>query len=138
MASSRQPPDEPPVFFTDRGLGRHHVAEVLVSAGLEVHRMLDVYPGGSDQNIADDEWIGEVSDRGWVALTKDTNLVRNHREALERSTLRVFALDSAQLTGPEMAERVRFHLNRILQRSRKPGPYFYVIHKNDIELRWRP
>ena len=138
MASSRQPPNESPVFFLDRGLGRHHVAEVLINAGFEVHLMLEVYPDGSDQSVGDDEWIGDVSGRGWVALTKDSNLIRSHRRALERSTLRVFALDSGQLTGPIMAERVRIHLGRILRRSRKPGPYFYVIHKDSLELRWHP
>ncbi len=100
--------------------------------------MADLYPDGLDQRISDDQWIADVSAIGHVALTKDTNLIRNHRPALERSTLRLFAIDTAKLTGPEMAERIDCHLDRILLRARKPGPYAYVIHKKDLELRWGP
>lgn len=40
------------------------------------------------------------------------------------------------LTGDEMAERIDRHLNRIIQRAAKPGPYLYVISRNRIEKRW--
>lgn len=79
-----------------------------------------------------------MSAAGWIALTKDSRLIRDHREVLERSALRVFALDSSNLTGVEMTDRYRGHLNRILQRASKPGPYVYVVHHNHLELRWRP
>jgi hypothetical protein len=46
-------------------------------------------------------------------------------------------LPAAKLTGPQMAERISLHLNRVLQRARKPGPYLYLIHAHSIELRWR-
>ena len=65
--------------------------------------MSDLYPDGADQRVGDDEWIADVADRGWIALTKDAAIARVHRRALERSTLRLFALDRANLTGDEMA-----------------------------------
>jgi hypothetical protein len=37
------------------------------------------------------------------------------------------AVANANLTGPVMADRLISHLNRILQRTRKRGPYVYVI-----------
>jgi len=135
---SKPPETDSPVFFLDRSLGRVHVAAALRDRGLDVVLMAEFYPDGSDQRIADDQWIADVSAIGHVALTKDTNLIRDHRSVLGRSTLRLFAIDTAKLTGPEMAERVDRHLDRILLRARKPGPYAYVIHKEDLELRWRP
>ena len=135
---SKPPETVPPAFFIDRSLGRVHVADALRRRGIAVVLMADLYPDGVDQRTSDDQWIMDVSALGYLALTKDTNLVRVHRAALERSTLRLFAVDTAKLTGPEMARRIDGHLNRILLRARKPGPYAYVIHKGDLELRWRP
>jgi hypothetical protein len=40
----------------------------------------------------------------------------------------MFALDRANKTGDEMAERIGRHLNRVIARSRHEGPFLYVIH----------
>ena len=140
MPSGRRrerPEPERPTFFIDRSVGRRDVPNTLLLAGLNVVLMHELYPNGADQWIGDDEWIEHVSALGYVALTKDSTILRSHRGALERSTLRLFAIDSSRLTGPEMAERVSLHLNRVLRRAWKPGPYLYVIHAHSIELRWR-
>lgn len=139
MPSGRKPsqPDVPePVFFLDRGLGVNYVAERIRQRGYEVLPMVDVYPGGADQWISDDEWIVNASDQNWIALTKDYAIIRDHSAALTTSTLRVFALNNAHLTGPQMADRYNDNLNRILLRARKPGPYVYVVNASGIELRW--
>jgi uncharacterized protein (DUF433 family) len=57
--------EPPPVFFIDRGLGRHAVPNRIRDAGHDVVLMSDLYPDGADQYIDDDdEWIatspGEV------------------------------------------------------------------------------
>lgn len=98
--------------------------------------MVEVYPGGTDQRVPDDDWIRLASDNGWVALTKDESIRHDHTDALEGSTLRAFALNNAQLTGDQMAARFDTHLNRILQMARKPGPYLYVVTAKGLELRW--
>jgi hypothetical protein len=51
-------------------------------------------------------------------------------------TLRVFALDNANIAGEEMARRFKVNLNRILQRARRPGPYVDIVHKDRVERRW--
>ncbi len=79
---SKPPETDSPVFFLDRSLGRVHIAVALRDRGLDVVLMAEFYPDGSDQRIPDDQWIAEVSVIGHVALTKDTNLIRNHRSAL--------------------------------------------------------
>lgn len=48
----------------------------------------------------------------------------------------MFALSNAHLTGPQMADRYDANLNRMLLRSRKPGPYLYVVNASGLELRW--
>ena len=63
-------------------------------------------------------------------------IVLDHPDDLAASELRVFAFNNANLSGPVMAERLMQHLNRILQRCRKPGPYVYVIAADGLELRW--
>jgi hypothetical protein len=109
---------------------------VFRDAGFNVVLMSDLYPGGEDQLVDDDRWITEVSELGMVALTKDVAIVRAHSEALARSTLRVFALPNANLTGGEMAERFRVNLHRIVQRSRQPGPYVDVVQPTSLARRW--
>lgn len=134
---ARQQPEPTQVtFFLDRGLGRHYVADMLRQAGHVALPMVEVYPDGRDQSVEDDEWIADASRQGWVALTKDAALVRDHAAALERSTLRVFALNNANLPGPVMAERYKVNLGRILARAAQPGPYVYVVSATGIERRW--
>ena len=134
--SRLRPPDPAPRFFVDRGLGKVHVPSVFRSAGYEVIHMSEMYPDGEDQRVGDDQWIAEVSSLGLVALTKDAAIVRDHRDALESSTLRVFALPNANLTGEAMAARYAQHVNRIVQRARKPGPFVDILGPQRIERRW--
>ncbi len=123
-------------FFLDRGLGRHYVANMLRNEGHVALPMIDVYPNGEDQSIGDDTWIARASAEGWIALTKDVSLIRDHEAALAGSTLRVFALNNANLAGEVMAERYRQNLGRILARAVQPGPYVYVVTSSGIERRW--
>ena len=138
MPSGRRRTPPEPVFFLDRGLGRYTVADAIRSRGFEVIRMFEVYPGGEDQRIGDDEWIARASAENWIALTKDDAIRREHPAALAASRLRVFALNNANLTGEQMAERYLRHLNRITQRAKSPGPYVYVVSAAELELRWPP
>ena len=135
----RQQPDHPrPVFFLDRGLGRRLIAEAIRARGFEALPMAEVYPRGTDQRIADPDWMLRADQEGWVALTKDYSVVRDHRDVLAESTLRVFAYNNANLTGPEMVHRLETNFNRILQRAAKLGPFVYVIGRDRLELRWHP
>lgn len=83
-------------------------------------------------------WITDVSIAGWVALTKDERIIRYPQEqaALAASRLRVFAIGNQHLTGPRMAAYFTTNINRIVQRSRRPGPYVDVVLKSGVERRW--
>lgn len=112
------------------------VAEAIRARGYEALPMADVYLGGTDQRITDPEWIRRASREGWVALTKDPSIVRDHRDVLAETTLRVFAFNNANLTGLEMVDRLDANFNRILQRARKSGPYVWIITPDGLQRRW--
>ena len=133
----RQQPEEPlPTFFLDRGVGRHLVADAIRARGCTALPMADVYPNGADQRVPDNEWIERAGREGWVAITKDYSITRDHADDLRTSGLRVFAFNNANISGAEMAIRLDRHLNRILRRAAKPGPFVYVIGKEGLERRW--
>lgn len=133
---SKRPEPPSPVFFLDRGLGRYLVADTLQERGFDVLPMADVYPDGEDERIPDDDWIIRADSEGWVALTKDYSIIRDHVDTLAATNLRVFSLNNANLTGPQMAERFDLQLNRIVQQATKPGPYLYVVGSKGLERRW--
>ncbi len=57
---------------------------------------------------------------------------------LERGLGRYLVADAIRARGYTvlpMAERFDLHLNRILQRAAKPGPYLYVIGAKGLEHR---
>jgi hypothetical protein len=57
------------VFFSDRDLGRVFPA-LLVAAGVRIERHNDHF----GPETADEEWIGEIGRRGWVAITRDARI----------------------------------------------------------------
>ena len=77
------PPDPgQPVFFLDRGLGRHIVANAIRARGFEAFPMADVYPGGQDLCLPDPEWIRRADREGWVVISKDKAVLRDHADVL--------------------------------------------------------
>ncbi len=100
--------------------------------------MADVYPLGHDQGVTDEQWISDADAANWVDLTKDERITRYAAEqaALTSSTLRVFAIGNQNLTGPVMVEYFATNVNRIIQRSRKAGPFVDVVHRSGVERRW--
>ena len=132
----QRPESPPPVFFFDRGIGRALVPAVFAEAGYEVRIMADVYPDGADQLVGDDEWIARASSEGWIAVTKDSAIVRDHQGAFLASTLVVFALPNANMSGLQMAERFTTHLQRILQCAKQRGPVVWVVQADGLERRW--
>ena len=57
------------VFFTDRDLGKQFPG-ILREAGLVVERHDDHFR----HNTPDEEWLAEVSRRGWIAITHNKRI----------------------------------------------------------------
>ena len=71
-------------------------------------------------------------------LCKDDRIRRRPAElqALTDGKVRLFCLTNAQLTFAEQAEWFLTNRHRIVQASRKPGPYVYGIYRDRIAKLW--
>ena len=94
-ANSKTSPPKP-VFFLDRSLGKHVVADALRQAGVEVRIHTDHFA----ENELDEVWLREVGRHGWIVLTKDKNIRHRVLELSALITARVsaFILTSGNLT----------------------------------------
>lgn len=101
--------------------------------------MADVYGERIGQGLADEEWLGDAGDRGWVVLMKDAKIRYRPAELqiLIDHGLRAFCLTNANLRGAEMAERFVEHLPRIIRIAEaKPGPYIYGVYADGVRPVW--
>jgi uncharacterized protein with PIN domain len=92
--SSRSRQLESSVFFVDRSLGKHIVAQALRSQGVTVEVHDDIF----SPDAADEEWLATAGQKQWVVLTKDNRLRYHHREKtiLLRSGVRAFYFNRTQ------------------------------------------
>jgi PIN like domain len=100
-------PVQDPTFFTDRGLGKYVVPDMLRAIGLKVVTYAECYPGMDQvREGGDQKWLLEVGRRGWVVLTKDKCIRSNQLEirALLDSGAPCFALTSGSIKGERMGE----------------------------------
>lgn len=92
---------EPATFVVDRSLGGKIVAAALRSAGAVVK----VHDGHFKKDDPDELWLTKVGASGWVALTKDEQILHRPAEivALFEAATAVFALVGGDLKGTEIA-----------------------------------
>ena len=137
-SSGRRRDPGPPEFLVDRSLSQVLLPTELRQVGLIVYTLSDVYGEQAAQETEDTEWISLAAQRGWVVLTKDDHIRRRpaERRAIEDGKVRVFCLTNAGLTFAEQASYFVGNRFRILQASRKPGPYLYGVYKDRIRKLW--
>ena len=128
---------QPPEFVIDRALGIV-LAEAIHARGYVVHTLRSLYGEEGAQNIADEEWIPQAASLGHVILTKDDAIRRfpPARDAAFTSRARIFCLPNAHSTTAQVRERILLHLNRIVQRARKDGPFMYAVDADGLRLLW--
>ena len=130
-ASSTDEPPDPLVLFVDRSLGNKVVAGALRLAGAQVQIHDDHFP----TTAADEDWLREVGQRGWVVLTKDRG-IRYRAPALAAirvSAVRMFVLTAGDLQGSEMAVIFANALRRITAVARRePAPFIAKITKTGV------
>ena len=100
-----------PVFFTDRDLGKKFPT-ILRDAGLTVERHADHFP----QDCPDEDWLRDVGQQGWVAITHDGRIRYKPNELAavikHRVALLVMIGDAPY---PQLAEAFVATRNRILR-----------------------
>lgn len=113
------------IFFVDRSLGKK-VGHKLREAGANVELHDDHFA----QTTPDSIWIRDVSEKGWVILTKDKNIrrARGEREDVLLAAARVFTLTSGSMSGDEMASIFIASLSAMeLVASSQSPPFVYVV-----------
>jgi hypothetical protein len=128
-----------PEFFLDRSIGRRVVPDALRAAGAVLHVMADVYGERIGEGLADEEWLRDAGNRGWVVLMKDAKIRYRPAElqVVINHGLRAFCLTNANLRGVEMAERFVENLPRIVRiAEQKRGPYIYGVYSDAVRPLW--
>lgn len=118
-------------FFLDRGLGSLIVPRALRQAGWMVETMDERYGADRSQGVQDSQWIEEAALAGDVLLCKDLAIAGNALEAqvVYMTSARVFALSSARLAGPVMAQWYLDNEAKIVAAAlRAAGPYVMVVN----------
>ena len=85
------------------------------------------------RDTADEDWLKDVSARGWVVVTQDTKIRYRpaEKEAYLAAQARLFIVTSGGVTAEEtvaLLERVRDKLERIA--GLEAGPFIYRVTKN--------
>jgi hypothetical protein len=115
------------------------VPDALRKAGVVIHVMADVYGERIGQGLADEEWLRDAGECGWVVLMKDARIRYRPAElqVVIDHGLRAFCLTNANLRGVEMAERFVEHLPRIVRvAEQNPGPYIYGVYSDGVRPLW--
>ena len=108
--SSRQP-DKRRILFIDRSLGRHILSDELRNAGIPC----EVHDDHLPQNAKDEEWLGLVGKKGWIAIGRDKNIRFREPEknALLAADARLIVVRAKDTTALDIAEILIKCINRI-------------------------
>ena len=98
--------------------------------------MADVYTDGRDLRLPDSEWMRRADREGWVAISKDNEIPRDHADTLEATTLGLFLIPNANMPGTEMVRRLIANWDAILRRTATSGPYAYAVLPDRLTKRW--
>jgi hypothetical protein len=86
----------------------------------------------------DQDWIVEVSRRGWSVITKDTRIRYRPLElaAVSAAEARLFVLTAGNASGSEMAEILVMHLAKMKRISiREPAPFIARVSRSRIVVK---
>lgn len=112
--------------------------EAILARGFEVATLRSERGEAGAQTVDDTAWIKDAAAAWQIILTKDNSIRRNllEKRAMRDNKARGFCLGNAQVSGEEFRRIYLLHLNRIIQRSRKPGPYMYGVYPDGVRLLW--
>jgi predicted nuclease of predicted toxin-antitoxin system len=126
-----RPPDDRPVLFIDRNLGRHVLADSLRQAGIAC----EVHDDHLPQDATDADWLKLVGDNGWIAIGRDKNIRYRGPEkaALIQANARLIVVRAKNTTGQDIADLLIRHTNRIYRfASKHDAPFIAGITRDGI------
>jgi len=120
------------VFFSDRDLGRVFPA-LIADAGVRIERHDDHF----EPETADEEWIGEIGRRGWVAVTRDARIRYSPLavSVLMSSRARLFVL-VGKLTTAQAAETFLTWRQNVISTSLNENGAFIAKIRRDGVFMW--
>jgi len=106
-----RPPENRPVLFIDRSLGRHILADHLRAAGIPC----EVHDDHLPQDATDAEWLHLVGKKHWIAIGRDKNIRYRGPEkaALIQANARLIVVRAKNTTAQDIAEILVKRINRI-------------------------
>lgn len=112
-----RPPEDRPVLFIDRNLGRHVLADKLREAGIPC----EVHDDHLPQDATDADWLQFVGEKGWIAIGRDKNIRYRGPEkaALIQANACLIVVRAKNTTGPDIADLIIKHINRIYRFANK-------------------
>lgn len=112
-----RPPDDRPVLFIDRNLGRHVLADRLREAGISC----EVHDDHLPQDATDETWLRFIGKKGWIAIGRDKNIRYRGPEkaALIQANAKFIVVRAKDTTGPDIADLIIRHVNRIYRFANK-------------------
>ena len=120
-----------PTFFTDRDLGRQFPA-LLRAGGVRLERHDDHF--GPD--TPDEEWIGDIGRRGWIAVSRDARIRYSPLalSVLMESGTQLFVL-VGKLTTVEAAETFLKWREKIAATiASERGPFIAKIRRDGVYI----
>jgi predicted nuclease of predicted toxin-antitoxin system len=123
-------------FFIDRCLGSQQIAQVLRNTGI----LIEIHDDHFAKNAQDVDWLPEVGRRGWVILTKDTNIGKRplKRIAVANANIKMFTLASQNLAGKDMAEILSSAIGKMKKFAQKyPAPFIAKVYRDGKVEMWK-
>lgn len=121
-----------PTFYIDRCLGKA-VAQALRDAGAS----MQIHDDHFAQDAADEQWIPDVTERGWIILTKDKNIRRRagEREAVVTAQAKIITLTSGNMKGTDMASLLVARLADMEQlAATQVAPFVAVVGPGGMQV----
>jgi len=116
-------------------MGSKIVPEGLRRAGWRVVTMDERYGLDGSQHIADVDWIRDACDEGDVIVAKDRAIAKHplEAEALVALRARAFIIASANITGPQMLDRLLANSESIERAANADGPFVWSVDLHRLQ-----
>jgi len=123
------------IFFIDRCLGKRLIAKAFQNSGIA----FEIHDDHFGQNAIDVDWLPEIGKRGWVVLTKDAKIGKNHLErmAVTNAGISMFTLASQNLSGKQMADIFLGAVTKMQEFVRThPAPFIAKVYRDGRVEMW--